>query len=219
MNIFIDIETLPTIDPAIIAELHDTIKAPGNYKKPETIAEWMATEGEKAKADAVAKTSFDGLYGRICCVCFAIDDGPIEACATNNEFQLLTELFGLLQESAHDQATYVGHNLVGFDLPFLKHRSIIHGIKPPLSLAKVMSAMAWSDGVADTMLMWSPDRDKRVSMDKLCRALGIPGKGDFDGSMVAATWPTDPQKVIDYCMGDIERTRAIYKRLVWENAA
>ena len=217
MNIYIDIETLPTTDPAVIADLHATDKAPGQYKKPESIAEWMAAEGEKAKADAVAKTSFDGLYGRICCVCFAVDDGPIESVASDNEFQLLTDLFGLLQESAHDQATYVGHNLVGFDLPFLKHRSIIHGIKPPVSLVKAMAAKQWAEEVADTMLMWSSDRDRRVSMDKLCRAFGIPGKGDFDGSMVAATWPVDPQKVIDYCMADIDRTRSIYKRLLWGN--
>ena len=65
-------------------------------------------------------------------------------------------------------------------------------------------------------LMWSPDREKRVSMDKLCKALGIPGKDGFDGSMVAATWPVDPQKVIDYCKQDVERTRQMYKRLTFD---
>ena len=63
--------------------------------------------------------------------------------------------------------------------------------------------------------MWSSDSQKRVSMDKLCRALGIPGKGDFDGSMVASTWPTDPEKVIAYCKEDVERTRQIFNRLTW----
>jgi hypothetical protein len=65
------------------------------------------------------------------------------------------------------------------------------------------------------MLMWSPSREKRVGLDKLCRALGVPGKGDFDGSMVAETWPVDPQKVIDYCKGDVERVRAIYRRMTF----
>jgi hypothetical protein len=37
--------------------------------------------------------------------------------------------------------------------------------------------------------------------------------------MVAATWPVDPKKVIDYCCADVERTRALYKRLTFAKAA
>ena len=66
------------------------------------------------------------------------------------------------------------------------------------------------------MLMWSSDQHKRGSMDRICRALGIPGKGDFDGSMVATTWPVDPEKVIAYCKDDVERTRQMYKRLTFD---
>jgi predicted PolB exonuclease-like 3'-5' exonuclease len=63
--------------------------------------------------------------------------------------------------------------------------------------------------------MWSPDRDKRVSLDKLCKAFGIPGKGDFDGSMVADTWSVNPDKVIEYCRDDVARTRQVYNRLTF----
>jgi hypothetical protein len=33
--------------------------------------------------------------------------------------------------------------------------------------------------------------------------------------MVASTWPVDRQKVIDYCMDDVRRTREIYKRITF----
>jgi hypothetical protein len=79
-----------------------------------------------------------------------------------------------------------------------------------------MNARPWDKCIADTMLMWSSDREKRVGMDKLCLALGMDGKGDFDGSMVAATWPIDPQKVADYCKADVERTRALYRRMSFD---
>ena len=79
-----------------------------------------------------------------------------------------------------------------------------------------MSAKPWDACIADTLLMWSGDPHKRGSMDKLCKVLGIPGKGDFDGSMVASTWPTDPQKVISYCEDDVIRTRSIYQRLTFD---
>ena len=109
-----------------------------------------------------------------------------------------------------------GHNISGFDLPFIKHRAIINGMKPPITLLNAINAKPWEDCIQDTMLLWSQDRQKRVSMDSLCKALGIEGKGDFDGSMVAETWPIDPEKVIEYCKDDVERTRKIYKKLTFQ---
>ena len=115
--------------------------------------------------------------------------------------------------------TYVGHNLAGFDLPYLKHRAIVHGIKPPASLMRAMNAKPWDSSIADTMLMWSADRERRVGLDKLCRAMGIKGKDGFDGSMVAQTWPVDPERVIAYCKDDVERVRALHARLTFRDAA
>lgn len=227
MLITIDIETLPSTDPEVIAELSATIKPPGNIKKQETIDTWMAENFQAALDDAVHKTGFSGLYGSIACICYAFDDGPVysrSACDIS-ESDMLRSLFAHIEEvtgiehhtgMAHTALTFVGHNIVGFDLPFIKHRSIINGVKPPLAFRKAFDAKPWGGEVADTMLMWSADRERRASMDKLCRAFGIPGKGDFDGSMVAATWPVDPQKVIDYCVDDVLRTREMYKRLTFD---
>lgn len=227
MLITLDIETLCTTDPQVIAELAATIKPPGNIKKAESVALWMAENREGATKELIAKTSFDGLYGRIVCIAYAFDDGDVfhvDTISAGSELAMLERFYGHLTAeltapyhggSAEMEATFVGHNIAGFDLPFLKHRSIILGIKPPSMMLRAMNAKAWDKCIADTMLMWSSDREKRVSMDKLCRVLGIPGKGDFDGSMVAETWPADHQKVIDYCKDDVERTRAIYSRLTF----
>jgi len=214
MILFTDIETLPTNDQSVIDALAETITAPGNYKKPESIAEWMEQNKSAALKELVAKTSFDGLYGRIACLAFADDDEEI--CATlptDSEGDAIQRFYDLVPDRG--TMTMCGHNIHGFDIQFLKHRSIILGIKPPLPIQRIMKAKPWSEEIADTMLMWSDSREKRVSLDKLCRALGIPGKGDFDGSMVADTWPTDPQKVIDYCKDDVERTRQVYYRLTF----
>jgi len=55
-------------------------------------------------------------------------------------------------------------------------------------------------------------------MDRLCKVLGIDGKGNFDGSMVADEWTNgSKEKVISYCCDDVARTRAIYKRLTFTN--
>jgi hypothetical protein len=227
MILYFDIETLPCNDPGIIAEIGKTITAPANYSKPESIVKWMEENFAAALTEKVAKTSFDGLLGSIACICYAFDDGPVFEVSVHGhtEREMLEHFYSHVYDVASVEhhaglspidLTVCGHNVAGFDLPFIKHRSVINGVRPPVQMFKAMNAKAWDFCIADTMLMWSADREKRASMDKLCRAFGIPGKGDFDGSMVAATWPTDPQKVIDYCKADVERTRQIYKRLTFQ---
>jgi predicted PolB exonuclease-like 3'-5' exonuclease len=55
-------------------------------------------------------------------------------------------------------------------------------------------------------------------MDNLCRALGLAGKGDFDGSMVAQAWADGKHEtIIEYCRADVEATRAIHRRFVAVN--
>lgn len=211
---FFDIETLPTIDPDVIAVLEKTINTPGNIKKPESIQLWMDENKESALKDLVGKTSFNGMYGSIACIAWANGDDEIES--TDSE-QSEGDVIEYFYSNIGDRITaFCGHNLAGFDIPFLKHRSIILGIKPPNSMLLAMNARSWSDSIKDTMLMWSADRERRVSMDALCQALRIDGKNGFDGSMVANEWFNgSKQKVIDYCKDDVMRTRKIYKRLTF----
>ena len=57
----------------------------------------------------------------------------------------------------------------------------------------------------------------RISMDRLCKILGIPGKGD--GPTGADVWPMVQAGRIDevgeYCRQDVSRTREIHKRLTF----
>ena len=118
--------------------------------------------------------------------------------------------------AADEQLVFVGHNLAAFDLPFLRKRCVVLGIKPPRYIP--FSAKAWDKTIYDTMLQW--DAKNFVGMDKLCRILGIAGKGDMDGSKV---WPAvrdgGIEKVAEYCKGDVERTRALFNRMTFGGAA
>jgi hypothetical protein len=210
-----DIETLPTQDAEIIEQLRATIKPPATHKKPETIAAWMEENAESSLADLVAKTSFEGIYGRIACIAWSDGDGVFATSPDNTEREVIALFYSFIENECHDTEKFCGHNIVGFDLPFLKHRSIILGIKPPRALLAAMNAKPWDACIADTMLMWSSDPHKRGSMDRLCKAFGIAGKDGFDGSMVAETWPIDPQKVIEYCKDDVRRTIEMHKRITF----
>lgn len=200
--------------------------------KDAMIARWESEMAASKSADVGdaewRKTSFDAMYGEIACICYQFDDGPVfsvDRDSSGSEKVMLehfySHLFDMISVEytggvASQNVTYCGHNIVAFDIQFIKQRSIILGVKPIVSLLKAMSASKWDSSIADTMLMWSSDPHKRGSMDRLCKALGLEGKGDFDGSMVADTWLVDPQKVIEYCKDDVRRTRAMYKRMVFE---
>lgn len=220
MILFLDIETLPTDNADVIAEIAAGISPPGNIKKAESIAEWHKENGQKAIAEAVAKTSFNGLYGRIACMAWAIDDGEIHATTAEDSEAFMLETLRLVCNAASHSPNvqFCGHNLAGFDLPFIKHRSIIHRVRPHRVLEAAINAKPWDSCILDTMLMWSQDREKRTSMDSLCRAFGIEGKGDFDGSQVANEWANgSKEKVISYCKDDVERTRKLYKRMTFQS--
>jgi len=220
-----DIETLPTDNEQVIAALAAMVKPPETHKKQETIDAWMAENKESALAELVSKTSFDGLYGRIACIAWSVDGGEVQSTLpTDGEANSIQRFYDAIRDAAKAKyhggtastgLTFCGHNVAGFDLPFLKHRSIVLGIKPPPDACKAMSSKPWDNYIADTMLMWSSDSQKRASMDKLCKAFGITGKDGFDGSMVAETWPVDPHKVIEYCKDDVRRTLAIHSRLTF----
>jgi hypothetical protein len=132
MNLFLDIESVPTTDPDIIAALSADIRPPGNMKKADTIAAWEANEKPAAILEAVAKTSFDGAYGKICSIAYAIDDGDIVSDCGTDEFQLIYGLYGSVRAAMKGgrDLTVIGHNVSGFDLKFLWKRSIVLGIAP-----------------------------------------------------------------------------------------
>jgi len=224
VNIYLDIETIPTQRADLRAEFAAAVKPPGNYKKPESIAEWMRDNAEAETEAMVAKTALDGTYGHIFCIGVAIDDAAPEVfCHATGagdapalERKTLTELHALLSDETFKRAglpLFVGHNLVEFDLRFLLQRAIVCAV-PFHTLP--FNKRPWDEGVYDTMVKWAGPRG-HISLDRLSKALGFPGKGEIDGSMV---WPLVQegriQEVRDYCARDVELTRQVYKRMTFQ---
>jgi len=216
MIVTFDIETIPCQNADIIASIAADVKPPASMKKAETIAEWEATQKIDAINDAVAKTSFDGAYGSICCIGWCIDDGEIKS-AVGTEKQIIEVFFRDLEESNPRglDATFVGHNVNAFDLRFLFQRAIILGIRPPAFIQ--FNAKSWSDTVFDTMTYFA-GYGNRISLDKLFKVLGIEGKTGVTGADV---WPMYQDGKIDeiaeYCRHDVEITRKVYKRLTFKD--
>ena len=211
--LFFDIETIPTKDKQVIERIASTIRPPGNIKKKESIDAWMAENYEQALKDEIHRTGLNGAYGSVACIAFATNGKIHNTTLDLNETQCIKSFY----ECIEDYEVFSGHNIAGFDLKFLKHRSMILGIKPPKNILKAMNAKPWDDCIRDIMLMWDPDKNKMTSLDLMCWLFGVKHDHDgFDGSMVAETWPVDPQKVIDYCISDVKATREIYYKMMFE---
>ena len=248
-NLFIDMETLPTTDGAVIERIIAEIEAPSNYKDPEKIAAYKA---EKA-ASVVAKTALDGSLGRIAVIGFAFNhEAPRTMTAVDHllsnshakavspedfrEHLMLQDFFDeatlFIKDSIKEEPIHyrmiplgmsnevnlcnvriIGHHIAGFDIRFITQRAIILGVRLPTWWPR--DPKPWSDKVFDTMTAFSGSRDT-ISLDRLCRALGIEGKGDIDGSKVAGLWAAgEHKKVAEYCCEDVRKVQAIYKKMAF----
>lgn len=217
-----------------------SVKPPSNYGA-EAAAKWMAEKGQKQIDDlttayqatvdeAYRKTGLDGAFGQIAVVSFAHNDGePVKLWSANwnrpaSEVVVLTCLNEALHDSIPANAMFtlqvIGHNVSAFDLRFLVQRSIVNGVRPHQALARAAQAKPWeTEKVFDTMVQWA-GVGRTISLDKLCRALGLPAKGDIDGSKV---WDYVKAgriaEVADYCADDVRKVRAVHQRMTFSTLA
>jgi hypothetical protein len=218
MNLFLDIESIPTQRQDVRDYIAATVTAPAQMKKAETIAAWEANDKPAAVEEAVAKTGLDGAFGQVFCIGWAINDLAPETAYGLDEGAVLTAFARTLPASDRFTTCVIGHNVSAFDLRFLTQRYIVNRIKPPMVIARAAQAKPWeSEKVFDTMVQWSGIKD-RVALDKLCLALSIPSpKGDLDGSKVWEYVQAGKlAEVAAYCERDVEATRAVWRRMTFQ---
>lgn len=211
-RLFIDIETIPDQREGAAQAATSRIQAPSNYKDPDKIKAYVAEKG----AEAWRKTSLDGSYGQVYCIGVALDDEPAgvfvaEDYSPEAEAALLEEFWESLP-IPKTRVTWVGHNVLGFDLPFLWKRHVIRQVQPRLPIP--YNAGAWSDEIEDTMLMWTGQRTQFMKLDELLSVLGIPSGDPIEGSEV---WDWlekgEKQVVVEHCVRNVDETRQAWIRM------
>jgi len=206
-TLFLDIETIPADDAQreTLAYLYE--------RKLEKKCKQGQGEGAAPAADTedfeqfLLSTSFDGAFGRILTIGYAMDDEPVEALA-GDEREILVQFW----ELARDVELFVGHNVMDFDLRFIYQRSIVHRVRPSRNLS---FARYRSDPIYDTMKEWVKWSFGSVGLEHLALALGVPTpKEGIDGSQVFDFYKAGRvEEIVAYCRRDVETTRAVYKRM------
>lgn len=173
----------------------------------------MAENKDRLVDEQVGKAGLDGATGRIICLSWAWDDEPVNSAAAGSELSILQALFDDVREKHKGMAvTVCGHN-ISWDIRYIWQRAVVNGIQPPANIR--WQGKPWDH--TDTMLLWNPDTQRRISLDKLCKVLGVQtSKGDLDGSKVWQAFKDG--RIVDiakYCSADVEATRACYRKMVF----
>ena len=200
-KLFFDIETLPAPEEKreILKEYHKSRVKDGKEKK--------------SFEEFLEQTSFDGAFGRIACIGYAINDNPSQV-FSGDEKSILQKFW----EIAKSINIFVGFNVFDFDLRFIYQRSIILGVKPSVELSFIRYR---SNPIFDVMFEWTKWNQKAVpSLNKLAKAFNLPTSkgGEVEGKNVAKAYEQGRIKEIcKYCMKDVDLTRKIYKRMIFED--
>jgi 3'-5' exonuclease len=208
--LYLDIETIETQDPELRARIAAEIKPPASMSKAETIAKWEAESKASAVEEAIAKTSFDGAAGHVVCIGYAVGDNEAKATFgehVSDERDILETFF----TSIKHVPIIVGHN-VAWDIRFLTQRAIVLGVRLPYWWPR--DPKPWAREIFCTQTAWAGPQG-RISLDRLCRTLGIAGKGDITGADVRGMWYAGQHRAIAlYCCKDVEKTREIHRKMM-----
>jgi 3'-5' exonuclease len=184
--------------------------------KPETVA----AKYEEAKggmwAEFVAKAALSPLTGRVLAIGFKPPGGEVQVRHLVNmeddfssERNLLSVFWRLTQRAIASKELMVGHNILGFDLPFLLRRSWLLGVEPT---EDVFDGRYWHRCFTDTMKRWQCGsyQERFVKLDAIAKAFGVAGKltdGGVSGAEFSRFYwgsPEERQLALEYLVRDVE---------------
>jgi len=168
---------------------------------------------DPAKIEAAKKEFEEGLIKKLSCNPMTLQIVSIQM---SNGFEFYTDNdgteSGMLKDfwyQAENTDLFVGHNILGFDLPAILIRSMILGITPTrkFNLKKYQVRPIY-----DTMFILGNWKDW-VSLDVACTRFGIPTKTGH-GSQVYEMWKAGKSDEIhQYCQDDVDITRRLYNKM------
>ncbi len=141
---------------------------------------------------------------------FGIDEDGNE----QDEKASLLGFLDCLEDFDSDADELVGHNIIGFDLPFIFQRCLVHSIPvdPFVDLSEYNV-----QGVFDTMHQWWLGSKRFVSLDDIAWALGIESSktAEVEGSKVFDLYHAGKlAEIRQYNLNDVRATRKVYERMV-----
>lgn len=230
------------IDPALMLPFDQATVKYGNCKDPQKRAEKLAeaqarheAEAAVAKAklatgeaahwtDFVGRAALSATTGHVAAIGYhdPSREPPAKIVsvfdADTDERRVIAGFWNLFCRCRESRGSLVGHNIHGFDLPFLLRRSWILGVAVPAGVLE--RDRYWSDTFCDTMSRWrcGGSYSDNISLDRLARTFGCGQKpDDCTGADFARLFyspaPEDRDRAERYLLNDLEMTAQVAFRL------
>ena len=213
----LSLPTKPTSEDIKLGNVKDQAKIDAKIESElhKLIDKWEdeCLDAKLKMEESFRKQALDSMSGKIFIISFAFDDMPIVTLYNEDEKQLLDSFADALADTQNPMGlTWYGHNIKGFDLPFLFHKALLHNSK----LLKYIPRSIRSKFIEDTATMFGMDKyGVYYKLSNIAKFLGIDGKYEgIDGGMVYDLWldgKIDDLKL--YCADDVRITRSIFKLL------
>jgi DNA polymerase III epsilon subunit-like protein len=207
MQTIIDIETagLPIEQ---IDHLAPTFTAPANYKDADKIAANIAEQ----RMEWFKRAALSPMTGKIVAIGYKVPkQSPVLHVA--DETELLTEFWRNLQEPNADVNQFIGHNILGFDIPFIIRRSWANKIRVPATVqnGRYLNERRFIDTM--TAFQCGNRTEKFHSLDTVAKFMGFAGKTEAIGAQFAEILATDPKRALAYLAADLQAVEDIAKRM------
>lgn len=141
---------------------------------------------------------------------FGIDEEGNE----QDEAGALRDFLLLMKDFDSECDEIVGHNIIGFDLPFIFQRCLANNVvaRPFVNLGEYNVR-----GVFDTMRGWWLGGRNRVGLDDIAWALGLESSktSEVEGSRVFELYQAGRLlEIREYNLNDVRVTRKVYERML-----
>jgi len=161
-------------------------------------------------------------WGKIICISigqlkFDESGNPIDFSTKSyygdDEAELLEEFNKVASQimNKYPNMQWVGHNIKGFDMPYIIRRSLIHGIRVPKAF-HLHKQKPWESCLLDTQDVWKFGSWNSAKLGLISELLGIPSpKQDLIGVMVSQVYweGGNLERIKNYCEMDILATANI----------
>lgn len=214
--LFIDIETtsgFKTLDE--LKESHPELISFWDRKEKFIRAEDVELRDAESSDIYFQKASLTAEWGRIVCISvgqikFDENDIPFmqkKSFYGSDEKELLVDFINFMSQVFFKAPgiKLVGHNIKGFDLPYIIKKSILYSLELPRQL-HLHKVKPWENCLIDTYEVWKAGGWSSAALAHLCLLLGIKNpKDDMNaGEVGAAFYAGRIEEIKNYCEEDIE---------------
>jgi uncharacterized protein YprB with RNaseH-like and TPR domain len=212
-----------TKDPMLIEKKIETARQ--NHEATVLDYERQAEQAKESHwREFVAAAPMSALTGQVLAIGYrsekatVIDHIDLHGGDITGETVLVEKFWLRYVKAKKDRRNLVGHNIAGFDIPFLIRRSWLLGIDVPDGIFD--SNWRYLDRTfIDTMQRWQAGnyRDKFAGLDSLGKAFGLGNKtegvdgGDFHRLYFGSQ--EERAKALEYLLRDIELTWMVAQRM------